>query len=91
MHRAHEDNNSLENTLESQVERLSSIHSQLETLRNIQFEEAAYEKAELFFVTSEVIKRHALRRFLAGLRYNVRLKHFVVALRFVYAKYLKYK
>ena len=89
--RAHDDNNLLASNLETQVERLSSIHSQLETLRNIQFEEAAHDKAELFFATNATIKRHALRRFLAAMSYAVRLKHFSKALRLVYQQYLLYK
>lgn len=90
-YRAHDNNNTLEANLESQVERLSTIHSQLETLRNIQFEEAALDKAELFFATNITIKRHALRRFLVAMNYGVRLKRFVRALLSVYHRYLVYK
>lgn len=89
--RAREENALLESTLQEQVEKMKSIHNQLDTLRDHKREEDAWELAEEHFSKSRIILRNALRRFRNSIQYQIRLRVIFVVLQNIYHLYLRNK
>eukprot|EP01038_Epipyxis_sp_PR26KG_P004078 gene4078-5824_t len=81
-------NDILEESLQSQLDRMSNIHDQLDSYHNEMKEVQLLEKADEFFFTNRVILKAAYSRFKAGVVKRLRMSRLHDLIVMIYKEYL---
>jgi hypothetical protein len=86
---ARSQNMNLESSLSGQIERLQSVHSQLEDLRHLKHSEESISRADIHFSTSYTTLKNAFQRFRKCIHRCQRCSKFRVGSALLYRYFLK--